>query len=479
MANDDDQDMAIDEMMVETEGLKVLAVDDDPVYLRTLTQTLRRCGYEVTAKPSPAEALKELEKNPDGFDFVMTAALTRGRGMDGFDLLNRIGERYPVVILFSGEESMETRRRGTQGGACYLAEKPMRDTQIYMIWQHVLRWRRENAAGVVAANANPRPSSEGGHLEDTPRKRGRGVNDSGKGKGASDGGGVQPVTNTTKKKKFEWTSEMHELFVSAVTQLKETGGDTPNNIREFLEVDGIYLTTTQVSSHLQKYRRDCRTGGQSTMPSSRPSHSNSTSKNYLESQESEGTYRLHVRSQGARDINQTNWLSGGASPVNYGILGNGNHTTNLGGGSAYGHGYHHGNGIGNIKGYDHHYGTTNANDYDHHSGYGNNNPYGYPYGNSNNIYGNGNGGRGGVITSGSMVSVSLPSNLTPPVQHGMHGNAFAGHTNAVQPQNLDNVFFNSENTTSETAGTSGGGGVVTDGMIHGLTKEEFENLMKQ
>uniref|UniRef100_R7W5C5 Uncharacterized protein n=1 Tax=Aegilops tauschii TaxID=37682 RepID=R7W5C5_AEGTA len=139
--------------------------------------------------------------------------------------------------------------------------------------------------------------------------------------------------------------------------------DTPNNIREFLEIDGIYVTTAQVSSHLQKYRKDCRTGGLSIMPSSMPSHSNSTSKNNLESQESGGSYRFHMRSQEARDINQTSWLSGGASQVDYGVLGNGNQTTNLGSGAAYGHGYHHGNGIGDINGYDHHYGTVSANDY--------------------------------------------------------------------------------------------------------------------
>lgn len=201
--------------------------------------------------------------------------------------------------------------------------------------------------------------------------------------------------------------------------------------------------------------------------------------NNSESQESEGSYRFHMRSQGARDINQTSWLSGSASQVDYGALGNGNHTTNLGGGAAYSHGYHHGNGIGDINGYDHHYGTVSANDYDHHYGNGNNKSYGYPHGNSNdNNYGNGNGGRGGVITSGSMVSAALQSNLAPPVQHGMRGDASAGQTSAMQPQNLGSVFFNWGNTSSETAGTSGGGGVVTDGTIHGLTMEELENLTK-
>ena len=123
MANGD-KDMATTELM-GTEGLKVLAVDDDPVCLQTLTQMLRRGGYEgtssgplildllpqfalcvltdsrlgaVTASASPVDALKEVEKNPDGIDFIMTVARTRGRGMDGFGLVKRVGKRYLVVL---------------------------------------------------------------------------------------------------------------------------------------------------------------------------------------------------------------------------------------------------------------------------------------------------------------------------------------------------------------------------------------------
>ncbi|VAI41256.1 unnamed protein product [Triticum turgidum subsp. durum] len=225
MANGD-QDMATDELM-ETEGLKVLAVDDDPIYLHSLTQMLRRCGYEVTDKPSPADAVREVEKNPNRTDFIMTVVQTRGRGMDGLGLLKRLGKCYPVVLMFSGEESMETRIRGNQGGACYLLEKPLRDTQIYILWQHVVRWRL-NAAAAATANTNPHHSL-GIHLDDSQRKRGQGVNDSNKGKGASEGG-LQ--LGTTKKKKLEWTAEMHELFVNAVTQLKTTGDEKLFVIKE-------------------------------------------------------------------------------------------------------------------------------------------------------------------------------------------------------------------------------------------------------
>ena len=97
-----------------------------------------------------------------------------------------------------------------------------------------------------------------------------------------------------------------------------------------------------------------------------------------------------MRSEGPTDINQTSSLSGAASPVDFGVLGNGDHTTNLGGGADYGHGYH---------------------------------------------LGNGNGGLGGVLTSGSMVTASLPSNLAQPVQHGMHGDRIAGQISAVQTPN--------------------------------------------
>ncbi|XP_073357698.1 two-component response regulator ORR27-like [Aegilops tauschii subsp. strangulata] len=81
-------------------GMRVLVVEDDPNNLEDLTQILERCGYKVTAKASPREALKEVEENGEGFhfDIIMTVVHGgEGDGFDGFNLLERVRDRYPVI----------------------------------------------------------------------------------------------------------------------------------------------------------------------------------------------------------------------------------------------------------------------------------------------------------------------------------------------------------------------------------------------
>jgi CheY-like chemotaxis protein len=104
---------------------RVLLIEEDPSYLATLTQMLQNRGYPgtridpvrspagylpparrshmfarmcaVTAKASPEEGLRALRDNPEEFDLVMTVAHTQGTGIDGFELLKKARESYPVI----------------------------------------------------------------------------------------------------------------------------------------------------------------------------------------------------------------------------------------------------------------------------------------------------------------------------------------------------------------------------------------------
>lgn len=59
----------------------------------------------MTAKASPREALKEVEENGEGFhfDIIMTVVHDgeEGDGFDGFDLLERVRDRYPVISEYA------------------------------------------------------------------------------------------------------------------------------------------------------------------------------------------------------------------------------------------------------------------------------------------------------------------------------------------------------------------------------------------
>ncbi|KAM3317597.1 hypothetical protein ACQJBY_035355 [Aegilops geniculata] len=123
-------------------GMRVLVVEDDPNDLEHLTQILERCGYKVTAKASPREALKEVEENGEGFhfDIIMTVVHGGGEGVgfDGFDLLERVRDRYPVII-FSADYSKEMVMRTINEGACDFMPKPMCYQEVRNIWFHVMQ----------------------------------------------------------------------------------------------------------------------------------------------------------------------------------------------------------------------------------------------------------------------------------------------------------------------------------------------------
>uniref|UniRef100_A0A0E0L274 Response regulatory domain-containing protein n=1 Tax=Oryza punctata TaxID=4537 RepID=A0A0E0L274_ORYPU len=54
------------------------------------------------------------------------------------------------------------------------------------------------------------------------------------------------------KLRFIWTRETHSVFVNAYYQLKDKKG--PKRIKQLMELEGIFVTKAQISSHLQKYR---------------------------------------------------------------------------------------------------------------------------------------------------------------------------------------------------------------------------------
>ncbi|KAK1696763.1 hypothetical protein QYE76_013460 [Lolium multiflorum] len=211
--------------------VRILAVDEDPLSLITLTRTLQGCGYHVllpvaaisrpddpshmylsmravTAKASPEEALREVRQKPEGsFDLVITVARTEGIGIDGFGLLEHLRNRLPVILVGNEPEPVETMMRGYLGGAFEFLTKPLGEKELRYIWKHVSRWRLNAATG-----SDPRHRRSAGAVN-------------GSGEGSSRGVRQQKQRcRTTRKTQFNSLPNLHALFVEAAEVLQGTEG---------------------------------------------------------------------------------------------------------------------------------------------------------------------------------------------------------------------------------------------------------------
>lgn len=106
---------------------RILAVDDEPFYLRLISKYLAPAGYDVVCANSGAEALSLLaNREVEGFDAVL---LDRGiPDIDGLDILKKMksdpGMRDLPVIMQTGLAEPQQVAEGMNRGAFYYLAKP-------------------------------------------------------------------------------------------------------------------------------------------------------------------------------------------------------------------------------------------------------------------------------------------------------------------------------------------------------------------
>ena len=112
----------------EPESAHILVVDDEGAIRYSISKTLQRVGYQVSAAASGEEALEMLgEQN---FDVVLTDI--RMPGLTGVELLARIKEKAPdaIVILMTGYASLGTAVESLRLGAHDYLIKPSSSQDI-------------------------------------------------------------------------------------------------------------------------------------------------------------------------------------------------------------------------------------------------------------------------------------------------------------------------------------------------------------
>ncbi|XP_057522876.1 two-component response regulator ORR24-like [Amaranthus tricolor] len=237
-------------------GMRVLAVDDDPICLRLLETLLRKCQYHVTTTSQAITALKMLRENKDKFDLVISDV--HMPDMDGFKLLELVGLEMDLpVIMLSANDDTKLVMKGISHGACDYLLKPVRLEELKNIWQHVIRRKKfdsqdRNGSNSRDKNSNDENGNRGANSDQNAklsRKRKDQNMDDDEDQDENEHENEDP--SSQKKPRVVWSVELHRKFVAAVNQL---GLDkaVPKKILELMNVDK--LTRENVASHLQKYR---------------------------------------------------------------------------------------------------------------------------------------------------------------------------------------------------------------------------------
>ena len=109
--------------MTEELKAKVLLVDDEVDFLKTLAERLETRGLKVTTATNGEDALGSIEKQE--YDLIVLDLAMPG--LDGLETLKRIKARQPdaEIIMLSGQGSIRTSIEAMKLGACDFLQKPV------------------------------------------------------------------------------------------------------------------------------------------------------------------------------------------------------------------------------------------------------------------------------------------------------------------------------------------------------------------
>ena len=101
----------------------ILLVDDETMFVHTMTNLLTRQGCTVLQAFDGGQALTRLAEN-DGVDVVVLDV--KMPGLDGIETLKKIRKEYPLVevILLTGHATVESAIDGMHEGAFEYLMKP-------------------------------------------------------------------------------------------------------------------------------------------------------------------------------------------------------------------------------------------------------------------------------------------------------------------------------------------------------------------
>jgi two-component system OmpR family response regulator len=123
-------------------AVRLLVVDDEEDFLRSIVMRIELRGIEVHGVTTGAAALEYLKANPGAVDVVLLDI--KMPGMDGIEALRQIKSCCPTieVIVVTGHASQEFSRLGRELGAFDYLIKPIRLDAILGRIEAAFRHRR-------------------------------------------------------------------------------------------------------------------------------------------------------------------------------------------------------------------------------------------------------------------------------------------------------------------------------------------------
>ena len=149
--------------------IRMLAVDDDPVCLRTLMMLAsKNNGVRLIACDGAEPALLQLKTGD--FDLIFSDILMPG--MNGFEFLAELrklpNHRTTPVVFVTGLSDFETRSRSALSGGCDLIGKPFTASEVLVkVLTIGLKRRFDSAAAAAQVERQPQETRPNGALPDS------------------------------------------------------------------------------------------------------------------------------------------------------------------------------------------------------------------------------------------------------------------------------------------------------------------------
>lgn len=118
--------------------MRIIIIDDEKIKRTTMTDVLKKAGYNVESFETPIAALAHFEKF--GSDIIITDI--RMPGLDGFEVLRKVKSISPntAVIMITGYGTIESAVEAMKLGAYDYLTKPFSSDQLLLVVNKVRRY---------------------------------------------------------------------------------------------------------------------------------------------------------------------------------------------------------------------------------------------------------------------------------------------------------------------------------------------------